>query len=324
MALMGLAFDARQLRASLQPFENTEGMQFNEQIEAYIGFYGIDFAHQFEGLQHRIGYFDAAEYRVVLQSFLPLNPKGTVFIFHGYYDHVGIYGHIVRYALAQGYAVVTYDLPGHGLSSGPVATISSFYEYQMVLKTCIELIRGQFPEPWFVIAQSTGAAVMIDYMLGDQLDEQTSPFKKIVMLAPLVRPVHWGLSRGLYHIVSPFKDYIERKFVTNSSDDEFLRFLREDDILQSKQVSSKFVGAMIAYIDRVEKAAPVAISPLIIQGDLDKTVDFRRNIPLLKQKFLDPKIAMIEGAQHQLANESVALRNIVFDHVTNYFESEST
>lgn len=315
---MGSPFNATQLRASLQPFEKTEAMVFDEQQTAYATFYGINFADQFDRLQHRIGYFDAGEYRVVLQSFLPLNPKGTIFVLHGYYDHVGIFGKVMKYVLEQGFAVVIYDLPGHGLSSGPIAAIGSFYEYQVVLKTCIDIIRGQFPEPWHVIGQSTGAAVIIDYLLSGQFSATSSPFKKIVLLAPLVRPTHWRFNRGLYHAVSPFKDYIQRKFAVNTSDIEFLRFLQEEDPLQSKKISSKFVGAMIDYIARVDKAEPVAISPLIIQGDLDGTVDFRRNIPLLVQKFLDPKIVIVEGARHQVVNESKTLRTVVFDHITRY------
>ncbi|MBV1881697.1 MAG: alpha/beta hydrolase [Pseudomonadales bacterium] len=314
-------FDARQLRASLQPFEKAEGLAFSSQVEAYLDFYGIDFANQYDGLQHRIGYFDAANYRVVMQSFCPSNPKGTVFVFHGYYDHVGIFGHVVRYAIEQGYAVVAYDLPGHGLSSGPTATIGSFSEYQVVLKTSIELIKGKFPEPWYAIAQSTGAAVMIEYLLGGQLNEDTSPFKKIAMLAPLVRPAQWVLTWCLYQVVRHFRDYIERKFAVNTSDQKFLRFLQEDDPLQSKQVSSRFVGAMIEYVARVKEYDRVSLSPLVIQGDSDETVDFQYNIPLLRQKFTNLNVATVKGGQHQLANESELLRKIIFGHITQYFDA---
>jgi len=312
-------FNADQLRASLQPFEDTEGMVFDEQVTAYVEFYGIDFSNQFEGLQHRIGYFDTPGYRLVLQGFTPVNPKGTIFVFHGYFDHVGIFNHVLKYAIEQGYAVLMFDLPGHGLSSGPIAAIQDFREYQEVLTVCIDLVKNKFPEPWNVIAQSTGAAIVIDFLLGGGYNEATSPFKKVVFLAPLVRPVDWKITRGLYHVVSPFTHYIKRKFAINSNDSEFLTFLKEQDPLQSKKVSSKFIGAMIEYISRVENADPIAFSPLVLQGDSDGTVDRLHNMPILERKFLEPKIIILENVMHQVANESPELRKIIFDHITPFF-----
>ena len=45
--------------------------------------------------------------------------RGTVLICHGYFDYVGLYRHLIAHVLELGYAVLAYDLPGHGLSSGP-------------------------------------------------------------------------------------------------------------------------------------------------------------------------------------------------------------
>ncbi|SUV72968.1 lysophospholipase [Acinetobacter baumannii] len=39
-------------------------------------------------------------------------------LLHGYLEHSGIYQPIIREILEQGFSVITYDLPGHGLSNG--------------------------------------------------------------------------------------------------------------------------------------------------------------------------------------------------------------
>ena len=67
------------------------------------------------------------------------NPHGdlgmaSLLILHGYYDHVGLYRHVVEWGLRMGFAVLACDLPGHGLSSGARASINEFVEYQAVLQ----------------------------------------------------------------------------------------------------------------------------------------------------------------------------------------------
>ncbi len=61
-------------------------------------------------------------------------PVATMFMFHGFYDHMGLYRHVVDWALDQGFVVIACDLPGHGLSSGARASIDDFAVYQEVVQ----------------------------------------------------------------------------------------------------------------------------------------------------------------------------------------------
>ena len=40
---------------------------------------------------------------------LPEVGAGTAFLLHGYYDHAGLYGHLIRQCLALGYSVIIMD-----------------------------------------------------------------------------------------------------------------------------------------------------------------------------------------------------------------------
>ena len=94
----------------------------------------------------------------------------------------------------------------------------------------------------------------------------------------------------------------------NSNDPEFLHFLEHLDPLQSRQLSARWVGALKKWIPGIEKAQRVSISPVIIQGDLDETVDWRHNLNVIEDKFRSPEINLLKGARHQLANESAPIR----------------
>ncbi len=252
-----------------------------------------------------------------MHAWRPKQPRGTVLVCHGYFDHVGLYRHVIGHVLELGYAVLAYDLPGHGLSSGPEAVIEDFRVYRDVLEQCLELAANHFPHPWHVIAQSTGGAIIMDYLVS-RGDGDDNPFDKVILLAPLVRPFKWSTGRWLHSLISPFSDSIKRVFSINSSDPDFLDFLENKDPLQARRVSAVWVGALKKWLPGFEKASHIKFSPIVIQGDLDETVDWRHNLNVIRQKFHEPEIHMLPGARHQLANESEEFRKRIFTILDQY------
>ncbi len=82
-------------------------------------------------------------FKLHVQVFQPERdvPLGTVFLLHGYLEHSGIYQPIIREILDQGFSVLTYDLPGHGLSDGSPASIQNFDHYQHVLLAVYQYVK---------------------------------------------------------------------------------------------------------------------------------------------------------------------------------------
>lgn len=85
-------------------------------------------------------------------------------------------------------------------------------------------VREKVRQPWFAVGQSTGGAILIDYLLSNQHNQQTSEFRKVVLLAPLVRPAGWLGAKLLHSIAKPFISRWRRVFAENSSNSRFLRF----------------------------------------------------------------------------------------------------
>ncbi|HET8707187.1 MAG TPA: alpha/beta hydrolase [Pseudomonadales bacterium] len=306
------------LRAVLKPFAFGASDK-HEMLQSYLRFYQLDFPN----VVHTIGKVHVAPFDIAVQTWLPKKPRGTMFIFHGYYDHVGIFRHPIEFALKRGFAVIAYDLPGHGMSTGERAAIDDFERYQHVLEDMLALATPHMPKPWYAMAQSTGAAVLTDYFLSNRINQTKSPFEKVFYFAPLVRPVHWGLNSVVHSVVSPFADFMHRKFAFNSNDPHFLNFLREADPLQPRRLSVEWVGALKNWIPRIERKAPVDISPVIIQGQKDETVDWRHNISLLQEKFDRPPVLFLPEGRHQLVNEKEALRKRMFDFIDQYLPKQS-
>jgi alpha-beta hydrolase superfamily lysophospholipase len=261
-----------------------------------------------------MGTIQAAGYQIAVQVWWPEQPRATLVLLHGYYDHVGLYRHVVEWALGMGFAVLAFDLPGHGLSSGARASIGDFAEYQDVLRAVLaEAAALALPQPWHLCGQSTGGAILIDYLLSGAPGPEIG---ETILLAPLVRPRAWGWSQFSYRIMQRFVSEIPRRFSHNSSDAAFIDFVHHQDPLQPRNLPTAWVGALSRWVPRIEAAPRSARSPLIIQGEADMTVGWRHNLEVLQDKFAAPQILRLAEARHHLANEAPALRERYFEFLS--------
>ena len=313
---MPAPFSPDSLRASLQPL--AAGQPLSSEALAYQRFYGLDFPHRPAPVKRQLGRFSAGGYELVSQVWWPDSaPVATLFVIHGFYDHMGLYRHVVEWGLNRGFVVIACDLPGHGLSSGERASIDDFAQYQAVLQGLfIEAQSLQLPQPWHLCGQSTGGAIVLDHLL--RCGERSPAQGQAILLSPLVRPKDWGWSKLSYYLLRPFVKGIARRFSENSNDPTFLPFLQADP-LQPVRLPTAWVGALARWIPRIENASPSARQPLVVQGQADKTVDWQHNLEVLKARFNQPRVLLLPEARHHLANETAEIREQYFDFLDQYF-----
>ena len=306
--------DADQLRQSLPAINFSQQSESNQLLQSYRDHYDLNFGSHALSVVHVAGTLNSGHFQLVCHYFaLPLtHQKGTAFLVHGYFDHAGIYGHLVEYCLQAGFAVVIFDLPGHGLSSGAPASINSFQDYgHALIEILEEAERQEVNRPWIMIAQSAGASVIIDSILNQKLADRFK-FERIILLGPLLRPRNWIMSKVLFPFLKWFINSTNRTFSENSHDQEFLNFLKNNDELQSHALQANWIQAMKDYERRFVMARSSNQTLHIVQGSGDTTVDWRYNLPQLLAKFPGSKVFMIADARHHLVNESPEFRNKVF------------
>ena len=249
---------------------------------------------------------------LAVHYWLPEKPVASLYVLHGYYDHVGLFANAIAFGLANNYAVIAFDLPGHGLSGGEPAVIDDFATYSLALDTVVEASKNlNLAGPKLAFAQSTGCAVL----LKNQLDKKHANIDKNffdaqVLLAPLVRPRGWRSGQYLHLLLKPFVTQIRREFALNSHDQVFLSFLRADP-LQSHILSVRWVTAMKYWLRQLTACEDnsLTVPTLIVQGKEDTTVDWQFNIPLLEKKLSNMSLLWLGDARHQLINETDAVRD---------------
>lgn len=241
-----------------------------------------------------------------MQRFEPTGTvEGSAIVVHGYYDHVGLYGHLIRYLLGRRLRVLAYDQQGHGLSTGRRATIGSFDRYTDDLAAFVDAHADTLAEPRWLVGQSMGASVILE-LLDTREARRANAFGPVVLFAPLVRPASWPLSRIAYAVGRHVVDEVPRKFAANTANPEFPALIQADP-LQARTLPVEWVAAMLDWKGRFERREPTGRPVFVLQGGRDGTVDGRYNVKVLKRRYEVTLLSMPE-ARHHLVNEAAGIR----------------
>lgn len=298
--LQGLSFDLAQ-----------DSVKKTTDEARYLEHYRLDFSSK-EGVQHCIGRYESRGFQIAAQYWAPENPIGTYFIVHGYFDHAGLYGYLIEHLLKLGYAVVIFDLPGHGLSSGERVTIKSFDHYVDVFSDLLHRCDDSFPKPWKAVGQSTGGAILIKYIMAAKPHHYQNDLEGVTVFAPLIHPRSWKKSLFIYKLLHRFLNKIKRKMYPNTANEQFNQFLANDDPLQTFYIPIEWIASMKRWMEEFAALSPNDYPLKVIQGDCDNTVDWKYNLEALGQKFCNLDVEIIQGAQHQMVNETIWLREKIF------------
>ena len=295
------------------------GDALTDAVHDYFRHYGLE-ALLNDTSEVHAGFVDTGRFALWCQVWSPPEPTGTAFVIHGYFDHLGLYRHLLSCLLAKGWRVVLWDLPGHGLSSGPRAEIEDFDDYQHCLAHLQETLQtlGMAPEPWLGVGQSTGAVILATDALTRR---EAAHWAGIVLLAPLVRPWRWSQASWLHLIASPFVKELPRKYRPNSTDEAFTAFLRDQDPLQPERLSVAWITAMRRWMPRLLALEPNPLPTLILQGEQDLTVDWEWNLAILAEKFPNAEIHRHPEARHHLVNEAEPIRQVLFEALDRFIEN---
>ena len=296
-------YNLKQVQADMAPMNISEPYQPTAAISNYFSFYDLNPTQ----VPHWFGTVESEGYALAAHLFVPENAQGTLFLIHGYFDHSGTLSKLITEGVKRNYAVVVWDLPGHGLSTGNRTETG---EFDLCSEQFIDLIartKNKLPQPFFLIAHSTGASITIEYLHSDQ----PNAFQQIILIAPLIRHTHWKWAKFGYTISKPFTNHIRRRDKKNSSDKAYLAFVKKDP-LHSSILSYEYLEDLYAW----EKAArnyPVWDgSIIVIQGTDDDIVDWSYNLDFLREKISRPEIHLIPDGKHQLLNEREELRSQTF------------
>lgn len=299
-------FNVDELLRWLDENGNTEVAATDGHAAHYRQFYGLTFPVS----THTMVLLDAGPFRIFAQHFARRGRRlGTVFLLHGYLDHSGLQAPTIDRLLDIGFDVVTFDHPGHGLSTGDRASIDNFDAYV----ECLTRVHSHYRDviaPHVVMGHSLGGAISMTHML-----KHPAMFPKAVLVAPLFRPKAWRIIRTVHRVGGRFLKAQPRLWRDNTRDHHFRHFIKEVDPLSPRAIPVEWVGAMFEWASTFETLPGVDASVLVVQGTDDGTVDWRANLPMIRSKFARVRIHMIHEGRHHLLNELDEWRSIAWEPI---------
>ncbi|KPA11080.1 lysophospholipase [Candidatus Magnetomorum sp. HK-1] len=233
------------------------------------------------------------------------SPKGVVCIVHGLGEHSGRYAHVANYLNSSGYAVMAFDMCGHGKSDG-ISGHAPSYEAMM---EHISRLRGEamvhYPEiPIFLYGHSMGGNLVINYALYRKPRVQgviaTGPAFETAYEVP-----NWKILMGkaLYNLAPflPMPNDIDENGL--SKDPEVIRAYLEDPLVH-KRVSIR-LGIDILHTGQwVMKHASEFVNPLLIMhGEKDPITSCKASIQFAKKAGPCCTLKVWNDMYHEIHNE---------------------
>lgn len=237
-------------------------------------------------------------HRVAVHRFRPETHPGAwppagcerpILFLHGLIRHGLAYPRLMRLLTEWGYTVYAPDLPGHGLSSGGSAHVSSYAHYRAVINDVVNAIGGASATALTVIATSNGAAALLEYL-------RFAPdpaFDRIVLVAPFLRPAR----RAFAALVAALGPRLARSLPANDPEGA-----QSADPLVASRLSTATVSAWSAWYRRLSTLPSRSERLFVIQGDKDAVVDARYARSFLRLRFAACKYESIPDAGHGLLN----------------------
>ncbi len=296
---------------------NTQDFKLTSKLDWYPAAYGFTRFQKIAEIEW--GHVTIQNQKILVVKISPHRPNGKLAIFsHGYLDHMGCYSNFFEELVLQGATVISYDLPGHGLSSGAPGSIDDFESYAQVLAHIVGKFNVGFEE-LILIGFSTGASAILEA----QRLKLISPKVRRIFISPLIRVAFFWLIEPVFKAayfartswnwsVLDFAVSPRRWINSNSHDELFLEFLQKD-VLSPLTVPGVWTNAYITFADR-NKVWLESLSEsdkqnygdtLLLQGTGDRVVDGSTNISFLQWHFPNTQTVWFDGGGHHLLNESL-------------------
>lgn len=232
-------------------------------------------------------------------------PKAVICLVHGLGEHIGRYEHVGVAFSSAGYALLGFDLRGHGKSGGPRGHTPSYDALMDDIATFISLAKERYPgKPCFLYGHSLGGNLVLNYVLRRKPELQgiiaTGPWLKVAFEPPAIKVM---LGRFMDKVGPGFSQPSELDASALSRDAQVVKAYINDPLVHDKISARLFVSAYEAGLYAFDHAAEFPLPLLLMHGTADRitSTEATRQFGAAVPKSVTTR--MWEGCFHEIHNE---------------------
>ena len=274
--------------------------------------------------------------------FLHPDAKGTIVVVNGSTESCLKYGELFYDLYLQGYNITSYDHRGQGLSPHFVLSnsqIDQIDDFNLYAADLNKFVRNEMPrggsQNLYLLAHSMGGAVAIDY-----LQRYPSPFRAVVLSAPMIRintaPYPEWLARlvmQFLHVAGQGNNYAPGKhdrdpneaFEANKITSSKARWQEINCIWNAHPEavlggpSNEWVRQALEQTCKIRKQATAVGTPtLILQAGDDEFV-INPSSAELQRMFSSPKRLFFEDSKHEILMEKDMIRDAAMKATLEFY-----
>jgi alpha-beta hydrolase superfamily lysophospholipase len=248
-------------------------------------------------------------------------PRGVVVVAHGYAEHFGRYGELVRHLTDRGFAVAGMDHRGHGLSEGPRGH-GSIDELIADMRTLADMAAAWWPGvPRLLFGHSMGGLLGFVYLLRHPDTVRAAALSAPALRIPDTAPRALRLVARVLGRVAPRVGFRSKLDATALSRDPAVGEAYVADPLVHRRGSAGLIRAInAAQAEAFAGAATLRVPLLILQGDADRIVDPSGARDVAARLTGAHELVILPGYYHELLNEPVTERARVVDLLDRWFD----
>jgi len=214
---------------------------------------------------------------IFVHAWIPDNPQRILICVQGLGGHGGYYKELACLMALKGTIVVAPDLRGHGHSEGVRGDIDRFDRYVMDVDVAVTWAITMWPDtPIFVLGESMGASIAIQYIARGLYQTYQIPLVGLVFVSPVfssaIRPTFSEVVHFIRSLlIAPTRPavVVTGREELGCRDPTFNALLRADPLFV-RLVSARFIIRLTLWLwQSKRKAAKINLPLLVLLGGRD-------------------------------------------------------
>lgn len=231
--------------------------------------------------------------------------KAVVVLIHGLGEHTGRYAQVGKAFAKAGYALVGFDLRGHGRSGGPRGDIPSYDSLLDDIGDFLAQMQARYArKPVFMYGHSLGGNLAMNFVL-----RRKAKLQGVIASAPLLEvgfKVPWtriALARALTVVMPGHTEGSGLAAMGLSRDARVVEAYVHDPLVHDRVSIRLFTGMYESGAWLAEHAENFPLPLLLMQGSADRLVSFEATRKFAEKAGKNVTWKAWEGWYHEIHNE---------------------